>query len=163
MNTLIPNTPDIESNLVNIALKGLSEKIRRYLSGECEAYKPFFTLDSVKGRLLTQDEDGISYILDPDFEVAYKDARNLALELKQTYPGLPKLPSYISNPIVGLQGLLEWCIDTSGDRADLPNVKTAETEQNTICAKIKAWLWKLYEKTVKAIVAAILEWWSKPK
>jgi len=38
--------------------------------------------------------------------------------------------------------------------------KPAETEQKTICAKIKAWLWKLYEKTVKAFFDAVLEKWG---
>jgi glycerol-3-phosphate O-acyltransferase len=38
--------------------------------------------------------------------------------------------------------------------------KPAETEQNTICAKIKAWLWKLYEKTVKAFFDAVLGKWG---
>jgi len=59
----------------------------------------------------------------------------------------------------------EALIETALERvkADLANEKPEETEQNTIWTKIKAWLWKLYEKTVKAIVAAVLEWWSKPK
>jgi hypothetical protein len=38
--------------------------------------------------------------------------------------------------------------------------KPAETEQNTICAKIKAGFWKLYEKTVKAFFDSVLGKWG---
>ena len=95
-------------NSANIPLKSLSEKIRRYLSGKDVPDKP---LNSMKGRLqLTPD--GLQTVPDPDYEAAYKEVWNLALELKQKYPGLPKLPLSESNPVVGLQYLLEWCIDT---------------------------------------------------
>jgi hypothetical protein len=45
-------------------------------------------------------------------------------------------------------------------KADLVNLKPAETEQETTPAKywgIGDWLWKLYEKTLKIIVDAVLE------
>ena len=38
-----------------------------------------------------------------------------------------------------------------------------ERQQPTKHSRIGAWFWKLYEKTLKAIFAAFLEWWSKPK
>jgi hypothetical protein len=43
--------------------------------------------------------------------------------------------------------------------------KPAETEQGATPAKREkeSWLWKLYEVTLKVLVDAVLEWWSKPK
>jgi hypothetical protein len=43
--------------------------------------------------------------------------------------------------------------------------KPAETERDAALAKREkeSWLWKLYEVTLKVIVDAVLEWWSKPK
>jgi len=115
-------------NSASISLKNLSKKIHQYLSGEDVPDKPV-RLNSMKSRLALGPE-GLVEVSDPDYEAAYKNARNLALELKRKYPGLPKLPPYNSNPITGLQDLLEWCIDTGHlqQQANLANSEPAETD-----------------------------------
>ncbi len=117
-------------NPVNIGLKALSEKIRKYLSGEDVPDKPLH-LSGVKNRLRLMP-DGLQTVPDPDFEAAYKKAWDLALEIKQAYIGLPKLPSYESNPDVGLRYLLEWCIDASGGKAGDTTQATPETDTKLI-------------------------------
>lgn len=103
-------------NPANISLKNLSEKIRQYLSGEDVPDKPFY-LTGMKGRLQLGPDGDLKVIPAPDYEATYKKARDEALELKQGYSDLPKLPPYQSKPIIGLQDLLEWCIDASNGKA----------------------------------------------
>jgi hypothetical protein len=45
----------------------------------------------------------------------------------------------------------------SDNKADVLTEKPAETEQKTVCAKIKAGFWNLYEVTLKVIVDAVME------
>ncbi len=103
-------------NPANISLKNLSEKIRQYLSGEDVPDKPFY-LTGMKGRLQLGPDGDLKVIPAPDYEAIYKKARDEALELKQGYSDLPKLPPYQSKPIIGLQDLLEWCIDVGNGKA----------------------------------------------
>jgi len=81
------------------------------------------------------------------------------------YSGCNRLYTSVDNVIKTfeeIQTKAEQKADLAGKRKK-EDEKPVETEQNTIWTKIKAWIWKLYEKTVKAIVAAILEWRSNPK
>jgi hypothetical protein len=117
-------------NPTNNPIKDLSEKIRRYLSGEDVPDKPY-SLSTLKGRLLLAS-DGLTVSKDPDYEAAYKNARNLALELKEKCPGLPKLPPCKSNPITGLQDLLEWCIDTGHSQQQADLASTRQKNEQTI-------------------------------
>ncbi|MCJ7730458.1 MAG: hypothetical protein MUO27_11365 [Sedimentisphaerales bacterium] len=130
-------------NSANISLKSLSGKIRRYLSGEDVPDEPV-SLNSMKNRL-----DILSHGLsDSDYESAYKNTRNLALELKQEHPGLPKLPPCNSNPHTGLQDLLEWCSDTGHlqQQADLGKLKPTERITSMIMVKSRQENWEDIKK-----------------
>jgi hypothetical protein len=116
-------------NTLNSELKSLSRKIREYLSGEDVPDKPLY-LTGMKGRLQLSP-DGLEVIPNPDYEAAYKEALESALEIKQAYSGLPKLPSYESDPTVGLQYLWEWCSDSISGKVDLPSEKAVKTEQKS--------------------------------
>jgi len=79
-------------------------------------------------------------------------------------PEIKNGPLDSNNPADYLMNAKIWCLEQiRAQELKAEAKKPAETEQKTIWTKIKAWLWKLYEKTVKAIVAAVLEWWSKSK
>jgi hypothetical protein len=68
-------------------------------------------------------------------------------------------PNMAIFPSQGEQCTVEQCLDVflSHVKADLAGKKPAEKEHNTIWTKIKAWFWKLYEKTVKAFFDSVLE------
>jgi len=126
-------------NSTKISLKSLSGKIRRYLSGE-DAFDEPVSLSSMKNRI-----DILAHgLADSDYESAYKNTRNLALELKQAHPGLPKLPTCNSNPHTGLQDLLEWCLDTGHlqQQADLGKLKPKERITSMIMLKSSKENWE---------------------
>jgi len=86
----------------------------------------------------------------------------------------PNYQATILTPTEAYQWLIREGYDIPDDLAKLINAqlpeaskqeKAAETEQNAASAKgskIGNFLWKLYEKTLKAVVDAVLErWWPK--
>jgi len=142
---------------LDIELKDLSEKIRQYLSLEPEGENYY---DSAEWNFLPKPlKDSFT---EKD-KATYINLRNLALEIKQKYPGLTKL-HYEPNPIIGLQDLWEWCIDnigeqkpieTRGGKAHLLNEKTAETGQNAVLAKVRK-LWNLVRRIPRWIYVLVL-------
>ncbi len=100
---------------LDIELRGLSEQIQQYLLGKSRDLESLSTDDTaINGKYIQVDATEWNYIpkpQPPQPETAYINARNIALEITQKYPGLPELPQlYESKPIIRLQGLLEWCI-----------------------------------------------------
>ena len=80
----------------------------------------------------------------------YNKARYKALGFREENLRLPSLPKEQKIGFKGLESIQEWCIDAQNP---------TETEQNTTPAKPdkESWPWKLYEKTLKVIVNAVME------
>ena len=123
-------------NTLNSELKSLSEKIRQYRSGEGVPDKPLY-LTGMKGRVQL-GSDGLEVIPNPNFEVAYNDAWDQALNImrKFTDTNFTGLPDNKSEPMIGLRCLEEWCYTNSQKVEDEQHFnKPAEPEQNTTSAK----------------------------
>jgi len=58
-----------------------------------------------------------------DGRVLYAHARQTAIRLRESQPGLPPLPATETDPFLGLQTIQEWCIDKATPR--LRNVVVA--------------------------------------
>lgn len=82
----------------------------------------------------------------------YKHAKLCVLRLQKEYPALKTVIfSNEEDPLTGLQNIMQLCREAASDNA-------GEKEQNAT-PKEESLVWKLYEKTLKAILAAVLEWW----
>jgi hypothetical protein len=117
---------------LDIELKDLAEKIRQYLSGIKYAFETNFSPEEY----IEIDRTEWNYIpkpIEPEQETAiYINARNIAREIKQKYPGLTELPPLCeSNPKIGLQALSEWCIDNIGSNT-AKNAKTQPASEKSL-------------------------------
>ena len=88
-----------------------------------------------------------------DLKKIFKQAKRCAFKLRKQNKNLPSLKN-----VKDFDELKDWCIEAqkikpqekdgqnNSGKVDSPNEKSSET-----------WYWKLYEKAIKAVIAAILD------
>ena len=122
------------------------------------------TLETCRARGLTPEEPYITetamlldgYLIDP----IYRYMADIDQRIRGR--GCPKSVGRqdVTDRITEMVKFLNQCKDEM-----IQGAKAAETQQNTTVAKDgrESRLLKLYEVTLKVIIDAVLEWWSKPK
>ena len=121
-------------NTLNSELKSLSEKIRQYRAGKGVPDKPLY-LTGMKGRLQLGPDGDLKVIPAPDYEAAYEDAWDQALNIMQKFAGLTEfteLPKNKLEPMIGLRYLEEWCYTNSRRVADEHFKLPAETKHGRL-------------------------------
>jgi len=96
-----------------------------------------------------------------ELATAYHETKKAVEKIRAQNPTIKETPADSNDPREYLRNVHTWCVGQlfweNGERiGETP----AETERDTTPAKggrIRAWLWKLYEKTLKVIVDAVLE------
>ncbi len=112
----IKNKSHVKENPTIIRLRALSKRIQQYLKGEGlpPHTNPRFYLNDMLEHLQFTPESFEVVGATPNYKAGYEKVRDEALEIKQEYLGLAKLPSCEIEPTVGLRELLEWCLDSIG-------------------------------------------------